>query len=134
MMDFIIIYLITATTLFVLDAVWLGVVAKPFFQKHLGYLMAENIKMGVAALFYVAYAVGIVVFAIQPALANDNVWDAVLYGALFGFLAYGTYDFTNWAVIKDWPPIVTLVDVSWGTFVTSISAVIGYYGFLLING
>jgi uncharacterized membrane protein len=134
MTHYIIAYFGAALTFLIIDAVWLGVVAKPFFSKYLGYLLADDIKFSVAAAFYVTYAIGIVVFAIKPALSSGQVTDVIIYGALFGFLAYGTYDFTNLATIRDWPIIVTVVDVAWGTFLTTISALAGYYAVKMIKG
>ena len=119
-------YISTTVIFLVIDAIWLGVVAKGFYSKHLGDLMADNIKFHVAAAFYLFYTIGIVVFAIRPALDAEKISLALGYGALFGFLAYGTYDFTNVATIRNWPTIVSIVDIIWGTFITSLSAMLGY--------
>lgn len=125
-MNYLIAYLSTTIIFLVIDALWLGVVAKKFYAEQLGDLMAENIKFHIAAVFYLVYTIGIVVFAIMPALAADKILLAAGYGALFGFLAYGTYDLTNMATIRNWPTMVSVVDIIWGTSITSASATLGY--------
>jgi len=122
MMIYLYAYVTATIILFVLDFIWLGVVAKKFYADQLGHLMADPIKLGLAAAFYLTYTVGIVVFAIKPALGGGSLWLAPIYGALFGFLAYGTYNFTNMATLKDWPVMMSIVDLSWGTCVTAITA------------
>lgn len=125
-MNYLVAYLSTTFIFLAIDALWLGVVAKNFYAGQLGDLMARKIKFHIAAIFYLVYTIGIVVFAIMPALAAGKITLAIGYGALFGFLAYGTYDFTNMATIRDWPTIVSVVDIIWGTFLTSASATLGY--------
>ena len=125
-MNYLVAYLSTTFIFLAIDALWLGVVAKNFYAGQLGDLMVRNIKLHIAAIFYLVYTIGIVVFAIMPALAAGKITLAIGYGALFGFLAYGTYDFTNMATIRDWPTIVSVVDIIWGTFLTSASATLGY--------
>jgi len=126
-MNLIIAYIATSVVFLGIDSVWLGVVAKDFYREKLGGLMLENVNLGIAAVFYLFYTIGIVFFAIKPALEAQNVFLALGYGALFGFLAYGTYDFTNMATLKNWPYLVSFVDIAWGTFITAISAVIGFW-------
>lgn len=126
-MNFLIAYGAATLLFFVLDFIWLAFVARDFFQNNLGFLLREEFQLHIAALFYLTYTVGVVVFAVNPAISAGVWWHALGYGALFGFLAYGTYDFTNLATIKNWPPIVTIIDVSWGTFVTALSALAGYF-------
>ena len=109
------VYLITVPIFFVIDLTWLGVVAKGFYQKHLGYLMRPQINWAAAILFYLLFIIGIVFFAVRPALESQSPMRALVYGALFGFFAYATYDLTNLATVKDWPVIVTVVDLVWGT-------------------
>lgn len=123
---YLIAYISTTLVFLAIDAIWLGVVAKNFYSEQLGELMAKNIKFHIAALFYLFYTIGIVVFAIIPAISAGNSLLAIGYGALFGFLAYGTYDFTNMATLRDWPTIVSIVDIIWGTVITSVSSYLGY--------
>jgi uncharacterized membrane protein len=109
------VYLITVPIFFVIDLAWLGVIAKDFYQKHLGYLMRPQINWAAAILFYLLFIIGIVFFAVRPALESQSPMRALIYGALFGFFAYATYDLTNLATVKDWPVIVTVIDLVWGT-------------------
>jgi uncharacterized membrane protein len=112
----------TAAVMLALDALWLGLVATPLYQQGIGHLMAESPRLGVAALFYVVYAAGLVVFAVLP--AKDRR-DAALKGALFGFFAYATYDLTNLATLKQWPVWIALLDIAWGALVSAASATAG---------
>ena len=116
----------TALIFLALDYIWLAHVAGSFYRERLAGLMAEQVNFTVAGVFYLVYVVGIVIFAVAPALRSGNWQDAALYGCLFGFFAYATYDFTNLATLCDWPVVVTVVDVAWGTFVTGFSATVGY--------
>lgn len=134
MIVLIIAYLCTAGVFLAIDFLWLGFVAKNFYANQLDHLMADQVSFAVAGGFYLVYAIGIVIFAVAPALENGQWTHALLYGALFGFFAYATYDFTNQATLKDWPVIVTIVDVSWGTFITGISATAGFFLTRLISG
>ena len=115
-------YAATAAVMLVLDALWLGLVATTLYAQGIGHLMAEAPRLGVAALFYGLYPVGLVMFAVAPAAG----WrDAALKGALFGFFAYATYDLTNLATLKDWPTWLAALDVTWGTLVSAASAAAG---------
>jgi uncharacterized membrane protein len=122
MKKYVVLYLVTAMVLIVLDGIWLGIVAKDFFRSRLDHLMLPEVNLWVAAIFYLIYPIGILVFAASPALANGSWTTALTYGALFGFFAYATYDLTNLATLRDWPLSVVALDVSWGTLVTGVSA------------
>ena len=118
-------YVATALAMLVLDALWLGLIAAPLYQQGIGHLMAEQPVVPVAVLFYVLYAVGVVVFAVAPQLAPaaPRGWAETLgMAALFGFFAYATYDLTNLATLKGWPLGLSLVDMAWGTLVSTASA------------
>lgn len=117
----------TAGVFFVLDFLWLGLVAKSFYRDHIGHLMADNVNAAAAVGFYLLYVVGIVVFAVTPALQSDSWKTAVLLGGLLGLIAYGTYDMTNLATLRDWPVSVALADMAWGTALTGASALAGYF-------
>lgn len=120
-------YLITAFLFLGLDFVWLSVVAKSFYFDRLqGHLLAQP-KLGAAAGFYAVYVIGVIIFAVAPAMRDQSVGTALLYGALFGFFAYATYDMTNYATLKDWPVSIVLVDIAWGTVLTAVSAGLGYW-------
>ena len=119
-------YLAAVATLAVMDALWLGLVATAFYQQQIGHLMAAEPRLGVAAVFYLLYLVGVLIFAIRPALAAGSGRLALTLGSAFGFFAYMTYDLTNLATLRDWPAIVALVDIAWGMLVSAASAWVGY--------
>ena len=125
-MTYVIAYVTTAITFFVLDFIWLGFVAKGFYQQEIGGLLLEKFNAAAAVGFYLVFVVGVIIFAVAPALQAGSWKSALLYGALFGFFTYATYDMTNLATLKGWSPTVALVDVAWGTFLTGTSALVGY--------
>jgi uncharacterized membrane protein len=123
----IVIYLITVPVFFLIDLCWLGVVAKGFYQRHLGYLMRPQVNWAAALSFYLLFIIGIVIFAVKPALAVQNPVRALVYGALFGFFTYATYDLTNLATVRDWPWIMTVVDLAWGVTLCGTVAWASYF-------
>jgi uncharacterized membrane protein len=108
-----------------LDFFWLTTGSQGLYQKDLGPLLAESPNMIVAVIFYLLYIAGVQVFAVRPALASGDWKTAALFGALFGFFAYATYDLTNMATMKVWTLRVTLLDIAWGTFLTGATASAG---------
>jgi len=133
-MKFFITYVVTVPVFFIIDMFWLGVVAKPIYNKYLGYILAEQTKWGSAIIFYLLFILGLVFFAIYPTLqSGGTIWKAILYGALFGFFAYMTYELTNHAVIRDWPWQIVIIDILWGTFLGGAVAGAGYYFSKLVN-
>ena len=126
-------YVACIITFFALDFIWLGTMNARFYQPRLGHLMAAQPKLGIAAGFYLLYIIGIVALAVIPGLQEGSLVGALWRGALFGFLAYATYDLTNMATLRDWPWQVTVVDMVWGTSVNSIVAVAGYYAGKLLG-
>ncbi len=118
-------YLITLAVFFVIDMVWLGVVAKGFYRKHLGTMLSPKVNWAAALLFYLLFIVGLVVFVIRPALASGEPIKALLLGAFFGLISYATYDLSNLATLKDWPVIVTVVDLVWGTTLGGLVSLTG---------
>ncbi|MEK9796156.1 MAG: DUF2177 family protein [Alphaproteobacteria bacterium] len=120
------IYVAALLTFLILDGVWLGVVARGFYVNQLGDLMRPSPNWGVAGLFYLLYIVGVVVFAILPGLGHSSWFAAAGLGALFGLMCYGTYDLTNLATLRGWPPLMSIVDMVWGTALTGIVALSGY--------
>ncbi len=119
-------YIATAAVFLLLDLLWLGEIAKSFYQSRLGDLLLERPNLTFAVLFYLTYVIGIIIFAVDPALKSGSWQTALIYGALFGFFAYATYDMTNLATLKSWPLDMSVVDIAWGTFLTGTSAVSGY--------
>lgn len=125
MTRFVLAYSGTALVFLAADFIWLGTIAKNLYRSQMGHLLADEFRLGPAVIFYLMYIAGIVYFAIIPALASGRWQDAVLPGALLGFMAYGTYDFTNWAVMRDWPVGLTFIDLAWGTALTALAAAAG---------
>jgi uncharacterized membrane protein len=124
-MAYLIAYIACVLVMGGLDFLWLTNTSGALYQRDLGPLLADNPDMTVAVIFYLIYIVGILVFAVRPALASGDWKTAALYGALFGFFAYATYDLTNMATMKVWTLRVTLLDIAWGTILTAISASAG---------
>ena len=120
-------YVITLLIFFAIDLVWLGVVAKNFYQRHIGHLMSPEVNWAAALLFYAIYIAGIVFFAIKPAVEGGGAIRALTYGAALGFVAYATYDLTNQATMRDWPALVTVIDLAWGSVLTATVAFLSYH-------
>lgn len=119
-------YVATAIVFLAIDYVWLTQVATRFYFDRIGHLLMEKPNLTAAGVFYIIYVVGIVIFAVLPALKNESLAYAIMYGALFGFFTYATYDVTNYATLRDWPVMVAVVDVAWGTVLSAVSAALGY--------
>ena len=120
-------YGLTVPIFFVIDIIWLGVVAKGFYQKNLKYILSPNVNWTAAIIFYLIYIAGILIFAVLPALAKDSLRHAAVWGALFGFFTYATYDLTNLALLKDWPIVIVIVDILWGVVLCSAVATLSFY-------
>ena len=125
-------YLATLVVFAIVDTLWLGVVARPFYRAELGDLLAPEIKLWAAVLFYLVYSAGIVVFAVLPAIRAESLVTALVMGALFGFFAYATYDLTNLATLRDWPLRMSIVDIAWGTVITGTTATAAAYATRLV--
>lgn len=120
-------FLTSTVIFFAIDMLWLGFVAKNFYREKLSFIFTGEVNWPAALIFYLIYIVGILYFAILPALNTGNWNLALLNGALLGFLCYATYDLTNMATIKQWPLIVVVVDIIWGTVLTGSVAVLSYF-------
>lgn len=111
----------------VLDFIWLGFVAKSYYREYIGKLLLDKPNMTAAVLFYIIYVVGVVLFVVTPALEKQSVTHAAVYGALFGLVAYATYDLTNLATLKGFSVKVVVVDLVWGMLLTAAVATITYW-------
>ena len=135
MLNYLAAYGATAVVMLALDIAWLGFIAKSFYRKAIGHLMADPPNLVAAVVFYLLYPAGIMLFAVAPAAwagmflaPTDIPWTrAVLAGALFGFFAYATYDLTNLATLRGWPWRLALVDIVWGTALTAAAAAAGHW-------
>jgi uncharacterized membrane protein len=126
-------FVATFAVMAVLDGIWLGAVARGFYRRHLGFLMADTPNWAAAGLFYLLYAVGVTIFATLPAVDAGAPLVGLWRGALFGLVAYATYDLTNMATLRGWPSIVTVVDLAWGTALSAAVAAIAAWAVLAIG-
>ncbi len=124
MKSFVIAYGAAVLAFLVIDGIWLGVVAKSFYANHLGDLLRKNFLPLPAIAFYLAYTAGLVFLAVRPGQSDVSLASVALYGALVGFMAYGTYDMTNLATLRDWPWVVSVVDLIWGTVLSATVATV----------
>ena len=117
-------YLATLVVFVLCDMVWLGTMASRVYKPTLGDIMLTDVNLPPAIAFYLIYPIGLVVFAVLPSLKPDGaaISQAALYGALFGFFSYMTYDLTNQATLRNWTVQLTLLDITWGTLLGAISA------------
>lgn len=122
----VLLYLLTVPVFFLIDLVWLGLVARGFYRGQLGSLMADEIRWPVAVAFYLVWIVGLLVFAVLPAIERGDLLRAVLLGAAFGFFTYVTYDLSNLATLRDWPVPLTIVDIAWGTVLGGVVAAVSF--------
>jgi len=123
-MPFFIAWLAATIAFLLLDGLWLGVIAKSFYVQQMGELLRPSPSVAPAAGFYLCYAVGLVFLAVRPGSPELPLGNVALYGAVVGFLAYGTYNMTSLSVIRDWPTTLSFVDLAWGTVLSATVAVI----------
>jgi uncharacterized membrane protein len=126
-MTFVKLYFIALPVFLAIDMLWIGLVAKNFYAAQIGFLMRTDVNWVAAILFYLLFIIGLVLFVIAPALEKSSWTHAILFGALFGLIAYSTYDLTNLATIKNWPLLVTIVDLIWGTVLAAAVSTITYF-------
>jgi uncharacterized membrane protein len=119
-------YPLMAVVFFALDIVWLGVIAKGFYARGLAHLMSSTVNWAAAFVFYAIFLVGVEVFVVLPGVEHGSVARTALLGAFFGFVAYATYDLTNWATLRDWPAAVAMVDMAWGAALTGTVSLAGH--------
>ena len=121
----IILFTATALVFFALDAAGLRFLVRPVFERHVGHLLADPLRLAPAAIFYLLYVGGLLWFVSLPALRSGGAMSALLNGALFGLLAYGTYEMTNFATLRDWSLEQVVIDCLWGAALTGVSACVG---------
>jgi len=126
-MKFLLHFVIALIVFFAIDLVWLGLIAKNLYSKYLGFIMSDKVNWLAALIFYALFIVGLLVFVIEPALQDQNFTQLVLRAALFGLVTYATYDLTNLATLKDWPIQITIIDLIWGTTLSTLVSVISVF-------
>jgi len=124
---FIKLYAIALPVFFAIDMIWLGLIAKSFYRNQIGFLLKPDVNWVAAILFYLLFIGGLVLFVIEPALTKNSWTHALIFGALFGLITYATYDLTNLATMKDWPLLLTIVDLAWGALLASSVSIITYF-------
>lgn len=120
-------FLIVMGVFLAIDIVWLAFISRSLYAKYLGYLMAPKVNFVAALIFYLIFVVGIMYFVLNPALAKGEWVTAFLPGMFFGLIAYATYDLTNQATIRDWPMLITVIDLIWGSSLSAATATISYF-------
>lgn len=118
-------YAVTTLAMFAVDMVWLGVIAKPIYERGLGHLLAAQPNLLAALLFYLVYPAGLMVFAVRPSLKAGSLRASFIAGGMFGFFAYATYDLTNLATLIDWPVGLSVLDIAWGAALSSVASAAG---------
>lgn len=126
MLFFFKLYLATIPVFFLIDMIWLGFVARNFYRDQLGDLLSPKVNWPAAIVFYLLFIVGILIFAVMPAVEKESWSKATVMGALFGLFTYATYDLTNLATINKWPLTVVLVDMAWGMVLCASVASVSY--------
>ena len=116
-------YALTLPVFFVIDMLWLGIVARGFYRRNLGNILSPDVHWPAAFVFYLVYVAGIIFFAVRPSIAQGSLGNAALLGALFGFFTYATYDLTNMATIKEWPVVIVAVDMAWGVCLCTLVSI-----------
>jgi uncharacterized membrane protein len=122
-----VIYSVTLVTFVVVDMAWLGTMASRFYKPLIGDIAMAGVSLPPAVLFYAIYPVGLMIFAIEPALRAGSWLIALIYGALFGFFTYATYDLSNQATLRNWTFTLTAVDVVWGTFLGALASAVTFW-------
>ena len=120
-------YLAALTTFVVADMVWLGLMTPRFYRPTLGDILVTGVNLPPALVFYLLYPVGLVIFVVNPALKSGSIGPALLYGALFGFFTYATYDLSNYATLRNWSLPLTVVDIAWGSVLAALAAAVSFW-------
>lgn len=119
-------YILTAVIFFAIDILWLGLIAKGFYHKHLGHFFRDRVNWTAASLFYLLYILGILIFAILPGVNYASLSRTAVLGVLYGLFTYATYDLTNLATLKDWPTAIVVVDILWGMVLCGLVSAGGF--------
>ena len=123
--QFFIVYAISIPVFIIIDLLWLGVIAKPFYQTRLSHLLGD-VNWVATIIFYLVFLLGLTFFAIYPTVARGTMMTGLILGGLFGFFTYATYDLTNWATLRGWPVSVVVFDMLWGTLLGAAVTAITY--------
>lgn len=125
-MSYVFTYVVTLVATLAMDAIWLTLANKPVYRSAIGDLMLPQFNTAAAVVFYLLFPIGLMIFAIVPAMKGGSLGSALLYGALLGAFAYMTYDLTNYATLRGWTLQLTLIDIAWGTFLCAAASAVAY--------
>tara|TARA_B110000014_G_scaffold121494_1_gene83480 strand:+ start:193 stop:603 length:411 start_codon:yes stop_codon:yes gene_type:complete len=120
-------FIFVSTIFLIIDVLWLSITVKSLYRPALGDLLKDKPVMWAAVLFYIIYMIGVALIILKPALANDSILQALWTGVVFGVVAYGTYNLTNMATVKNWSASIVWIDMLWGGFLTGFSSAVGIY-------
>ena len=120
-------FIFVSTFFLIVDVIWLSITVKSLYRPALGSLLKDKPVMWAAVLFYIIYMIGVALIILKPALANDSILQALWTGVVFGVVAYGTYNLTNMATVKNWSASIVWIDMLWGGFLTGFSSAVGIY-------
>ena len=120
-------FIFVSTIFLIIDVLWLSITVKSLYRPALGDLLKDKPVMWAAVLFYIIYMIGVALIILRPALANDSILQALWTGIVFGVVAYGTYNLTNMATVKNWSANIVWIDMLWGGFLTGFSSAVGIY-------
>ena len=120
-------FICVSSIFLLLDFIWLSITVKSLYKPALGSLLKDNPVIWAAALFYIIYLIGLTLIIIKPALSSDSIFQAFWTGFIFGVVAYGTYNLTNMATVKNWSASIVWIDMLWGGFLTGFSSAVGIY-------
>ena len=120
-------FIFVSTIFLIVDVIWLSITVKLVYKPNLGDLLNDKPVLWAAVLFYIIYMIGLTLIIIKPALASNSVLQAFWTGVIFGIVAYGTYNLTNMATIKNWSSTIVWIDMIWGGFLTGFSSAAGIY-------
>jgi len=126
-MKYFYLYILTFAVFLAIDAIWLTWIAKNMYAEKVGHLLAENPNLIAALVFYLLFIGTILLFVVIPGYEAQSIGKTILLGALFGMVTYSTYDLTNLSTLRDWPLSITIIDIAWGTFLSTATSVAGYY-------
>lgn len=119
-------FLIAGGVYWIVDFIWLALIANKFYQKQLGGLLVDQIRWPAAIIFYLLFPVGVIIFAVIPGVKENSLVRSLILGALFGYFTYSTYDLSNYITLANWPLKVVFVDIIWGISVSTLVALVGY--------
>jgi uncharacterized membrane protein len=119
MKSYLIAYGAAIVAFLIIDGLWLGLVAKNFYANNLGELLRKDFLVLPGIIFYLMFTAGLVFLAVRPGQPDISLLNIAVHGAVVGLLAYGTYDLTNLSTLRGWPPVLTIVDMAWGTVLSA---------------